>query len=53
MSAEAKKKRGESGRAKAGAAPFRLNGGGCYPLYLRGILGPAIAGKIGRPMIKD
>jgi hypothetical protein len=49
MSAEGKKKRGVSGLANAKAQPYRLNGGGCYPLYLRAILGPRIAAMIGHP----
>lgn len=39
MSAESKKRRGISGKANAKTSPFRLNGGGCYPLYMRKILG--------------
>lgn len=49
MSAEGKKKRGVAGLANAKASPFRLNGGGCYPLYMRRILGPVLAAKIGHP----
>jgi hypothetical protein len=48
MSAEGKKKRGDAGRANANASPFRLNGGGCYPLYMRKILGN-LSFQIGRP----
>lgn len=49
MSAEGKKRRGISGKANAEASPYRLNGGGLYPLYMRKILGPALSAKIGRP----
>jgi len=47
MSAEGKKKRGVSGQANAKASPFRLNGGGLYPLYMRKILGPRLSAMIG------
>ncbi len=52
MSAEGKKKRGESGKSKAAAEPFRLNGGGLYPAYMRGILGPDISRQIGKEMFR-
>lgn len=49
MSQASKKKRGESGATNAKNSPYRLNGGGCYPLYMRQILGPHIAAMIGYP----
>lgn len=47
MSAETKKRRGIAGKANAEGSPYRLNGGGCYPLYMRSLLG-ATASQIGR-----
>lgn len=46
-----KKKRGEAGKSNAENAPYRLNGGGCYPLYFRNILScvPGVVSQIGRP----
>lgn len=45
-----KKKRGEAGKANAEAKPFRLNGGGCYPLHLRQTLAtvPGLIQQIGK-----
>jgi hypothetical protein len=48
MSAEGKKKRGESGLSNAKNAPFRLNGGGLYPMYMRHIMGEP-GRRVGRP----
>jgi hypothetical protein len=49
MSQASKQKRGLSGQANAKDNPFRINGGGCYPLYFRGILGN-LAKEIGKPL---
>ena len=51
MSAEGKKKRGESGRANALSQPFRLSGGGVHPNHLRQIMDslPGYAERIGKP----
>lgn len=46
-----KKKRGEAGKSNAEASPYRLNGGGLYPLYMRKILGPNLSAMIGRPPV--
>lgn len=44
-----KNKRGITGVSNAKAKPWRLNGGGLYPLYMRKIVGPSIAARIGLP----
>jgi hypothetical protein len=51
MSAEGKKKRGESGRANALSQPFRLSGGGVWPSHFRRVMDslPGYAERIGRP----
>ena len=41
MSAEGKKKNGVSGLSKANRSPYRLNGGGLFPLYVRKIMASA------------
>ena len=46
-----KKKRGESGKKNAETSPFRLNGGGLYPFYMRKIMG-VMSGNIGHPLSK-
>jgi hypothetical protein len=43
-----KKKRGEAGKKNAECSPYRLNGGGLYPLYMRRILGPVLSALIGK-----
>lgn len=50
MSQASKQKRGISGQANAKDNPFRLNGGGLYPLYMRKILGAALSAQIGKPL---
>lgn len=37
------------GLKNAQSKPFRLNGGGLFPLYMRKILGPVLSASIGRP----
>lgn len=51
MSAEGKKKRGESGAANARSQPFRLSGGGLHPDHLRGIMAslPGYVERMGKP----
>lgn len=51
MSAEGKKKRGNSGRSNAEGSPFRLGGGGCHPKALAQVMAmlPGVVGRIGRP----
>jgi hypothetical protein len=44
-----KKKRGVSGASNAKNHPFRLNGGGLFPVYMRGIVGNDVARRIGKP----
>jgi hypothetical protein len=53
MSAVGKKKRGEAGLVNAQNQPYRLNGGGLWPAYMRKILGPALSAKIGRNPAKE
>lgn len=43
------KKRGVTGKSKAESNPYRLNGGGLFPLYMRSILGSDLSRRIGRP----
>lgn len=49
MSAEGKKKRGESGSSNAKTSPYRLSGGGCWPLHLRQVMATLkLENRIGR-----
>lgn len=44
--------RGRAGKSNAEHSAYRLNGGGCFPLYLRRIMqqyGQGAANSIGRP----
>lgn len=45
-----KKRRGFAGKANAESQPYRLNGGGLYPLYMRQILGKNLSRLIGKPL---
>ncbi len=47
MSSETKKRRGIAGKANAESSPYRMNGGGLYPMYMRSII-PNLASQIGR-----
>ena len=44
-----KKNRGQTGKANAEASPYRLNGGGIYPAYMRMIYRMAGMSDIERP----
>ena len=46
-----KKKRGEAGKKNAENSPYRLNGGGLYPMYMRKILGPNLSAGIAIPPV--
>lgn len=48
MSSETKARKGVRGQNNALHKPFRLSGGGLYPLYMRRILGPDTSKNIGR-----